>query len=421
LSEWRNWSGSVVAQPAAIERPKTEAEVQALVAGAAKVRVAGTGHSFMPLCATDGLLLSLFELQDTLTIADDGKSAWIPAGWPIGTVTEALWAKGYSLINQGDIDKQALAGAVSTATHGTGRTLGSLAAAAEGFRLVLADGSVVECDVAREPELFQAARLSLGMLGVVTRIRMRVLPAYRLKETLERQSLKRTFEDWDALADGHRHVEFFQFPYSDHVTLKTLDVTDAGEAAVPEAEEDTVFQAVCDLAAAWPRTAPTLQRMLTRSIRSSERAGPAGRIFPSERSVRFEEMEYEIPAGNGFAALREATTLVRDSRWPIIFPFEFRTVAADDIWISPMNATDCVSISFHQYAKMPWREAFAGVERVFQSYGGRPHWAKRHTLGSADVLRLYPDAPKWGEVRKRYDPAGKFLNEHLSQLFAFSL
>ena len=182
-----------------------------------------------------------------------------------------------------------------------------------------------------------------------------------------------------------------------------------------------MFQAVCDLVTAWPRTAPVLQRMLTRAMRSSERAGPAGRIFPSERSVKFEEMEYEIPAANGAEALKAAMKLVRDSRWPIIFPFEFRAVAADDIWISPMNATPCVSISFHQYARMDWKTAFAGVEKVFQAAGGRPHWAKRHTLTSDDVLRLYPDAPKFGAERKRVDPTGKFLNSHLAELFAFSL
>jgi FAD/FMN-containing dehydrogenase len=132
-------------------------------------------------------------------------------------------------------------------------------------------------------------------------------------------------------------------------------------------------------------------------------------------------MEYEIPAENGFEAHARAMALVRDKRWPIIFPFEFRTVAADDIWISPMQGRHCVSISFHQYARMAWQEAFAGVEKVFQKAGGRPHWAKRHTLTSADVLRLYPDAPKWGAVRKRYDPAAKFLNGHLAELFAFSL
>ena len=421
MAEWRNWSGSVVGEPAKVAAPKTEAELQALVREAAKVRVTGAGHSFMPLCETDGLLLRLGDLEDQIIVADDRQTAWVPAGWPISKLTAALWDEGLSLINQGDIDKQAIAGAVSTATHGTGRTLGSLATAAEGFRLVLADGSVVECDRQREPELFEAARLSLGMLGVVSRIRLKVLPAYRLKEAIHRQSLKSVLDEWDALADAHRHVEFFHFPYSEHCTVKTLDVVETGDSPEPGEFEDTVFQAVCDLVTAWPRTAPTLQRMLTRAIRTSERAGPAGRIFPSERSVKFEEMEYEIPAGNGAAALREAMTLVRDSRWPIIFPFEYRAVAADDIWISPMQGRACVSISFHQYAKMEWREAFAGVEKVFQSHGGRPHWAKRHTLTSADVLRLYPDAEKFGAVRKRVDPTGKFLNAHLSQLFEFSL
>ena len=421
MAEWRNWSGSVVGEPAKVAAPKTEAELQTLVRDAAKVRVTGAGHSFMPLCETDGLLLRLGDLEDQIIVADDRQTAWVPAGWPISKLTAALWDEGLSLINQGDIDKQAIAGAVSTATHGTGRTLGSLATAAEGFRLVLADGSVVECDRQREPELFEAARLSLGMLGVVSRIRLKVLPAYRLKEAIHRQSLKSVLDEWDALADAHRHVEFFHFPYSEHCTVKTLDVVETGDSPEPGEFEDTVFQAVCDLVTAWPRTAPTLQRMLTRAIRTSERAGPAGRIFPSERSVKFEEMEYEIPAGNGAAALREAMTLVRDSRWPIIFPFEYRAVAADDIWISPMQGRACVSISFHQYAKMEWREAFAGVEKVFQSHGGRPHWAKRHTLTSADVLRLYPDAEKFGAVRKRVDPTGKFLNAHLSQLFEFSL
>ncbi len=418
---WRNWSGSVAAEPAAIERPKTEAELQALVARAAKVRVVGAGHSFMPLCATDGLLLQLGDLDGELEVSADRQSAWAPAGWPIGKLTDAMWEKGVSLVNQGDINKQAIAGAISTATHGTGRALGSLATAALAFRIVLADGSVVECDAEREPELFQAARVSLGMLGVVTRIKLKVMPAYRLKETIERRPLGRTLAEWDELANRHRHAEFFLFPYSEHVTLKTLDIADAGEADAPEEADDTVFQAVCDLATVWPRTAPTLQRMLTRAIRSSERSGPAGRIFPSERSVRFEEMEYEIPAENGPDALRAAMKLVRDAGWPIIFPFEFRTVAADDIWLSPMQGRACVSISFHQYARMPWREAFAGVEKVFQAAGGRPHWAKRHTLTSADVLRLYPDAQRFGAVRKRVDPTAKFLNAHLAELFAFSL
>ncbi len=157
------------------------------------------------------------------------------------------------------------------------------------------------------------------------------------------------------------------------------------------------------------------------TVGPSSRAAPAFRIFPSERATRFEEMEYEIPAAVGAATLEAAIAEVRRRRLPIIFPLEFRTVAADDIWLSPMQDRACVSISFHQYAAMPWREAFAAVEVVFRDAGGRPHWAKRHTLASADVERLYPEASRWAGIRRRVDPGAKFLNAHLRELFAFSL
>jgi FAD/FMN-containing dehydrogenase len=216
-------------------------------------------------------------------------------------------------------------------------------------------------------------------------------------------------------------VEFFVFPYADDALLKILEPVESGDDPPPSGLENHVMQLVCDLARFVPALAPSLQRILTGAIGASSRAAPAHRIFPSERATKFEEMEYEIPAARGAAALRAAINEVRGRRAPIIFPFEYRAVAGDDIWLSPMSAGECVSISFHQYAKMPWREAFAAVEPVFAAHGGRPHWAKRHTLTSADVLRLYPDAGRWGEVRKRVDPGAKFLNAHLRDLFAFSL
>ena len=169
MAEWRNWSGSVVAAPERLERPKNEAELAAIVAGAGRVRVAGTGHSFMPLCETDGVLVSLADMAGGLEVSPDRETVWVPAGMSVGELTAALWAEGLSLANQGDIDKQAIAGALSTATHGTGRTLGALSTFSRAFRLVTADGSIVECDEAREPALFQAQRVGLGALGVMTR------------------------------------------------------------------------------------------------------------------------------------------------------------------------------------------------------------------------------------------------------------
>lgn len=423
MAEWQNWSGSVQATPERIERPRTEAELSALVAKSARVRVAGTGHSFMPLCETDGTLISLADQEGEIIVSADRKTAWTPAGWSVARFTEELWRHGLSMANQGDINKQAMAGAVSTATHGTGRTLGSLSTQVAALRLVLADGSVVECDKDHEPELFEAARVSLGAIGVISAIKLNVVPGFRLRETNQRRPIDEVLDQWDTLAEDFKHVEFWNFPYTNHVTLKTLEVVDEGDDPDEVDRSRAVFQAMSDLAAASPRMAPTLQRLLVRNQGRSAhtRAAPAWRIFPSERDIRFEEMEFEIPAQNGIAALKAARALVRDRRYPIIFPFEFRAVKGDDIWMSPMHDTDCISISFHQYAQMPWQESFKAVEEVFASFGGRPHWAKRHTLTSDDVLRLYPMAQRWGAVRKRVDPTAKFLNAHLRDLFAFSL
>ena len=422
MTTWRNWSGSVTAEPAAQAQPRTLDELRTLVARAQRVRVTGAGHSFMPLCETGGLLLNLGAMEGEITVCDDGLSTWVPAGWPIHRLTPALWDLGLSLANQGDIDKQAMAGALSTGTHGTGATLGSISTQAEAFSLVLPEGDVVECDARQNPDLFQAARVGLGMLGVMARVKLRLKPAYRLRETLRKARLEAVLEAWPDLIARHRHAEFFVFPYADHALVKTLDPVEAGDDAPASSDlESRAIQTASDMAAAAPFLAPTLQRLLTFAMTPSTRAAPAHLIFPSERDTRFEEMEYEIPAAAGPDALRAAIAEVRRRRFPIIFPFEFRAVAGDDIWLSPMNAGPCVSISFHQYAKMDWRPAFAAIKAVFAAAGGRPHWAKRHTLAPDDVLRLYPMAQRWGAVRKSVDPRGKFMNPHLRDLFAFSL
>jgi FAD-linked oxidoreductase len=421
MAVWRNWSGSVTSHPSAVASPRTRDQLRALVADATRVRVTGAGHSFMPLCETSGLLLNLADMAGEISVCDDGVSAWVPAGWPIHRLTPELWTRGFSLANQGDIDRQAMAGALSTGTHGTGVALGSISTQALAFRLVLADGSLAECDAENDPDLFQAARLSLGMIGVIDAVKLALKPAYRLRETLRKAPLEAILAEWDDLTARHRHVEFFIFPYADHALMKILDPVDEGDDPPAADMDSAVLQLMSDLAATAPFLAPTLQRLITRAMSPSTRAAPAYRIFPSERATLFEEMEYEIPAAAGADALRAAIAEVRRRRFPIIFPFEYRTVAADDIWLSPMHAGPCVSISFHQYAKMDWRAPFAAIEAVFAAHGGRPHWAKRHTLTPEDVLRLYPMARAWGAVRKRADPRAKFMNDALRALFAFTL
>lgn len=418
MSQWSNWSGSVAARPREIARPKTEAELARLVASANKVRVAGAGHSFMPLCETNGLLLSLDQFEGGIEVSADGAHVWAPAGWSLAKLTAALWARGLSLINQGDVNPQALAGAIGTGTHGTGEKLGSLSTTARAFRLARADGAIITCSADENPDLFQAQRVGLGMLGVVTRIEIDVTPAYHLEETLTAMPLAEIEAQWDELAANNRHVEFWVFPHGGQALLKRLNpAPPEGEMMQTTDVDESDFRHFCNISAAAPWLTRHIQPHLVSKRLNARRVGPAYKVFPSDRTVRFEEMEYEVPRAAGFAALKEAMAHIQKKRLPVVFPFEFRVVAGDDIWLSPMHAGACSSISMHQYAKMPYAEVFAAIEPIFRAHGGRPHWAKRHTLTRADVNALYPNAERFRAVRAAHDPHGKFLNAHLASLF----
>jgi len=417
--EWHNWSGSVAARPQAIARPRDEAELRAAILSASKVRARGAGHSFMPLCETEGTLLDMSGYAAPIEIAPDRASAWVPAGWSLARLTEALWNEGLSLINQGDVNPQSLAGATATGTHGTGKDLGSLSTQVTGFELMLADGSLVECDARTNPDLFQAQRLSLGLLGVATRIRIDALPAYHLEERIEARPLGEMAERWQELANETRHFEFFVFPYADTVIFKTLQPVEGEDGSRRATDiDERPFRLACEMGRRAPFLIPSLQRLMMRlSSKPSRRVGPAWRIFPGERTIRFEEMEYELPRADGLPTLMEAIGYIRRRKLPVAFPFEFRLVAGDDIWMSPFNRGPGASVSFHQYARMPWRDLFAEIEPVLRGANGRPHWAKRHTLRAEEVHALYPRTADFLKVRAGVDPAGKFVNADLARLF----
>lgn len=419
MADWRNWSGSVQASPQTVASPRDEDELARIVSAHDSVRVTGAGHSFMPLCKTNGALLRLDAMAGDIAVAADRMSAWVPAGWSLAKLTEGLWQKGLSLPNQGDVNPQSLAGAISTGTHGTGRELGSLSTMARGFRIMLADGSILECDAENNAETFEAARLSLGLLGIVLAIDIDLIPAYHLVETIQPMPFAQVKERWDELAIAHRHLEFWHFSYDDRVILKTLDLCD--ECPAPDSTSDTdekAFDLYCRSAHRLPRTVPVLQRQIMKRIKKEERRGPAYAIFPSDRSTRFEEMEYEFSGNAGMDALEEVTAWIRAKKLPIAFPFEYRTVAGDDIWLSPFNRGGGTSVSMHQYYRMPWRETFPQAEAIFREHGGRPHWAKRHTLGHEDVTALYPRADDFQRVCRDLDPTGKFVNDAIAELFA---
>lgn len=421
-SLWRNWSGSVRA-PAKILYPLNEEELAQAIGRYPALRALGAGHSFMPLCETGGALIHLGKMDAMPRIAHDRKTATVPAGWSIAKLTEYLWREGLSLANQGDVNPQALAGAMATGTHGTG-AFGSLSTMARRFRLMDATGRGMWCSADDKPDLFAAQRLSLGLLGIATEIEVAVVPAFHLAERISKRRLASLRESYAEECAQHRHAEFWIFPYSDRAIFKTLDICDP--CAPPRRTQDIgegLFRALLNVGACFPKLTPLLQRTMMATNFKASRKGPAFQIFPSDRTITFEEMEYELPLENGFAALEAVMGWIRRKQWPVAFPFEFRTVAGDDIWLSPMNdglghKGPFAAISMHQYAKMEWRDIFREAEAIFRDHGGRPHWAKRHNLTREDVDQLYPMADAFRHVRRRMDPDGKFLNQHLRDLWA---
>ena len=415
---WTNWSGSVSAVPKDFHHPTSHAELARTVGQAKKLRVVGAGHSFTPLCVTDGTMVSLDQMAGELVVSEDRKTVTVPGGWSLKHLTRKLWDHGLALPNQGDVNPQALAGALATGTHGTGRSLGSLSTFAEAFTLVLADGTITRASRSESPELFEAQRLGLGLLGVVFEVEIAVLPAYHLEERIVSVPFADIRSRFDTLASTHRHAEFWWFPYADSVILKTLDpIGPCPDPPERRGSGEEAFRVMCEMSAAKPEMIGELQRAAMEAPIDASRRGPAYSIFASDRTVRFEEMEYEVPESDGMDILAELANWVRRNDCPMAFPFEYRTVAADDIWLSPMNKGPCASISVHQYVGMEWHELFAGTEKILRAAGGRPHWAKQHSLTRTDVDALYPMAERFRAVRRTYDPDGKFLNSHLEALF----
>ena len=398
---WTNWSGSVSAAPQQVISPSREAELLDLVSQAGQagqsIRIAGSGHSFVPLCASNDLILSLDNLQGVVSIDSEQGEATVWAGSKIYQLGEPLLAAGLGMENMGDIDRQSLAGAISTGTHGTGPALGSISTQVIGLRLVTARDGILELSAEDDTVPFDAVRVSLGALGIVSQIRLRLLPAYRLHERTWVESFETCFEKLDEQIAATRHFEFFWSPREDGCACKALQPTD--QTALPESAGGV----------------PAAGR-LSRYI-SEERIDFSHRIFPSERNTLFNEMEFAVPAEQGPDCLKAIRDLMLTRHPDVLWPIEYRTLAADEIWLSPAYRRETVTISIHQAAELPHEAFFADAEAIFREFEGRPHWGKMHSFTPAELRDTYP---KWGafqDLRQRLDPDGRFMNRYLESLF----
>ncbi|KAF1024704.1 MAG: L-gulono-1,4-lactone dehydrogenase [Acinetobacter bereziniae] len=417
--KWSNWSGYQQSQPEHILKPNSIEELKSIVQNQSKIRVVGAGHSFTPLVCTDATLLSLDNFSGVDSINVDVAQANIWSGTRLFNLDQYLEPIQQALMQQGDIDQQSLAGAVSTGTHGTGVDLHCISGYVEAFELLTASGEILSCSRQENTTLFEAGRVSLGSLGILTKITMQNKPRYKLKEHVRLCSVKEFFENIDLWKTQHRHIECFAFSHADQLILKTLDITDEDiqprKSSWPS--EDALLSMCCGLTRSFPAMNPKLQKLLSVFVKPTTFVDWSSQIFPTPRETKFNEMEYQIPVKSGIACLQEVLAALKHAKAQTFFPVEFRFVKGDDIWLSPFYQQDSISISVHQYYKQAPRLLFDEIEPILQHYQGRPHWGKMHNMTAMQLKALYPKWDDFMQLRAQLDPTQKFLNPYLEKLF----
>lgn len=384
--KWRNWSGRVTAEPDDLRHIRHQLDAQALAREAdrtgKKIRVAGATHSHSPLVVSDSILADCKGLAGIFEV--DTNTAWLGAGSRIYTLGRALHQHNLALPNQGDIDEQAVAGATATGTHGTGTTLQNLSASVVGMELALPNGELIKATPSQHAELWRAARLHLGAFGIVTQVALALRPAFRLVEQSWQATLTQVLTDIDELTANNRHFEFFWYPQEDQAQAKTLNETDA-PSQYPLAAE-------------------------------GNRCAWSYEVLPNYRPHKHTEMEYSVPARHGVACMQAIRDLLVNDFPDVAWPVEYRTLAADDVWLSTAFMQDTVTISVHQDVRVDESAYYRACEEIFLSYEGRPHWGKVNYLTGDQLAARHPRWQEWWQIRDSVDPQGTFLNPYLMSI-----
>ena len=422
----KNWAGNQRCIPTQVHEPRFADEVATIVRGAAaageRVKVIGGAHSFTDTAMTDGHLLSLDAMNRIISV--EGNVVTVQAGIRLRDLNEQLFARGLAIPNLGDIDVQSIAGATSTATHGTGVRFGNLATMIVGLEIVTGDGTILRADERNEPELLRVARVGLGALGILTEVTLRCVPAFNLRAVETIEPLTDVIADFGNVMRSTDHVEFYMMPGARRCQVKRNTRTD--EPVRPQSRlgyvrdkwigENLAFGTVCRVGRRFPSLAPKVSKLVMSAASERELVDRSDRVFCSPRRVRFVEMEYGIP----FDAVPDAIGRIVDltSRLPFkpMFPIEVRASQGDDIPLSTANGRDSGWIAVHQYVGVPYEAYFQGVEQIMNDYAGRPHWGKMHFQSRHTLAHRYPEWDTFISWRDKLDPSGTFRNPYLDRV-----
>ncbi|MCE1180348.1 MAG: FAD-binding protein [Micrococcales bacterium] len=427
---WTNWAGTLSAAPDRVLTPRDAGEVEQLLESAVqqgrRLRPVGSGHSFTDIAVPRQDQVCLDRLSGVVTADVHTGLVRVLGGTPLHVLGPTLWALGLALPNLGDIDRQTIAGALATGTHGTGGRLHGIAAAVTGLTIVTPARGSVRCSATQEPDLFQAARVGLGALGIVTEVELQCVPAYRLHAVERPERIDAVLERIDTEVEANRHVDLYWFPHTDRAMVKRNNLVPDDHAARPlprwrarlddDLLSNRVFELTCRAAAARPRLTPRINAVAARALSAREYADRSYRVFCTQRDVRFVESEYAVPRAALVPALTELRGWVERSGEHIAFPVEVRFIAADDVWLSTAYQRETAYIAVHQFHRMRREPYFEAFEAIVAAHDGRPHWGKVHTLDADRLGRLYPRFGDFRSVRDQVDPTRVLANDYLDRV-----
>ncbi|MBA2608520.1 MAG: FAD-binding protein [Actinobacteria bacterium] len=424
---WKNWAGNQKCDPAEVAHPSTDAELAAVVKGAAargrRVKVVGSGHSFTACALTDGVQVVLDRYNTVTAVDTENLQVTAQAGTTIADLNKLLWAYGMAMPNLGDIAYQTISGAISTATHGTGAKKTGIAAQVIALDIVSGDGSIISCSPTEEKEIFESARVGVGALGALSSVTLQCVPKFNLHAVEEPLRVDDVLANIDNHVDNNEHFEFFWVPHTGWALTKTNNETDEPSGGQSRWQffkdkifmENILFGAVVKAGRFRPTAIPRLSRLIPSSGRT-EYVKSSYEIFASPRWVRFYEMEYAVPREHIVEAVNGVRAAVKDNGFNIGFPVEVRFTAPDDIPLSTASGRDSAYVAVHVAKGMDYEPYFRAVEDVMNKLEGRPHWGKLN-FQTADVLKTrYPMWDRFQAVREKLDPAGVFRNEYTDRV-----
>lgn len=427
---WQNWARTVKVRPQRVEFPSSTAAVRRAITAAATrglpVKAIGAGHSFSGIAVAPGVLLDLTDLAGLVSVDLDRRRVTVRAGTRLHQIPQLLAPYGLAMPNLGDIDRQSVAGAISTGTHGTGARFGGIATQVTAATLVTADGELLIVDEEQNRDLLPAVALGLGALGILVEVTLQCVPAFLLHAVELPEDLGEVLESLERRVAASDHFEFYWFAHTDKAMTRTN--TRLPESAVRHPrppfrkwlDDVALGGAAHEVACRLGHVAPALTEPLNRlsasvwSGRDFTDASP--RVFATHRPVRFREMEYALPAENVRPAFEAIRSLIEERGWRIGFPIEVRFAAPDDLLLSTAHGRASGYIAVHRYWREDPTEYFEAVEQILLGFGGRPHWGKMHTLDAAALSERYPRFDEFVALRDRLDPDRVFHNPYLARV-----